>query len=75
MEIENHLYGVVYEMNFDLVTYKRTVYSFLEWVSELGGLASALFALFSIVSKIFQYQAIDFYMVQELYKRSQLDED
>ena len=37
--------------------------------------ASALFALFSIVSKIFQYQAIDFYMVQELYKRSQLDED
>ena len=65
MELENlHMFGVVYEMNLDLLTYKRTVYSFLEWVSELGGLVSALMAFFAVVNKIFMYQALDFSMVQ-----------
>ena len=50
-------------MDLDLVTYQRTVYSFLDWLSDLGGLTSALTAVFAIVLKIVMYQAMDYYMV------------
>ena len=37
-------FGVVYEVNLDLTTYTRTVYSFLDWVSDIGGLSTAIAA-------------------------------
>ena len=34
MEYDNlHMFGVVYELDFDAWTYNRNVYSFLEWLS------------------------------------------
>ena len=56
MEFNDHLmFAVVYELNLDLVTYSRTVYSFLEWVAEIGGLTSALLAVFAIINQAFMY--------------------
>ena len=47
MEFNNlHQFGVTYEMNLDLTEYNRKVYGFLDWLSDLGGLSSALLALF-----------------------------
>ena len=56
MEFDNdHQFGVAYEMSLDLMTYERTVYGFLEWLSDLGGLASALIAVQAIVLKMLMY--------------------
>ena len=56
MEFDNnHQFGVAYEMSLDLITYERTVYGFLEWVSDLGGLASALIAFQAVILKMLMY--------------------
>ena len=56
-------FGVVFEMNHDLKSHERTVYSFLEWLSEIGGLYGAFFGIFSVLLKMIQYRAIDYYIV------------
>ena len=65
-------FGVVFEMNHNLKTYQRTIYSFLEWLSEIGGLYGALYAIFSVVLKLIQYRAIDYFIVGQLYSRDQV---
>ena len=65
-------FGVVFEMNHDLKTYQRTIYSFLEWLSEIGGLYGALYAIFSVLLKLISYRAIDYYIVGQLYSRDQV---
>ena len=56
MEFDNeHQFGVAYEMSLDLITYERTVYGFLEWLSDLGGLASALVAVQALILKALLY--------------------
>ena len=65
-------FGVVYEVNLDLTSYTRTVYSFLDWVSDIGGLSSAIAAFQAFLLNIFFYQALDYFMVSELYGRKQL---
>ena len=69
-----HQFGVVYEMNLDLVTYRRAVYNLLEWVSQIGGLSSALISGYLIVFKVLMYKAIEFHLVERVYKRSELKE-
>ena len=50
MEFDNlHQFGVAYEMSFDIVKYERTVYSLLDWLSDIGGLASALMSILGII--------------------------
>ena len=68
-------FGVVYEMNHDLITHQRTIYSFLEWLSEIGGLYGAFYAIFSVLLKMTQYRAIDYYIVGQLYSRDQVIND
>ena len=56
MEFDNdHQFGVAYELSLDLMTYERTVYGFLDWVSDLGGLASAVVAAYAVILKAFLY--------------------
>lgn len=70
MEFNNlNQFGVVYEMNLDSVWHERKVYGFLDWLSDLGGLVSALMAVFAIIFKIFMYQALDYFMVERLFTR------
>ena len=42
-------------MSLDLITYERTVYGFLEWLSDLGGLATTLIAVQAVILKIAMY--------------------
>ena len=70
MEFDNlHQFGVVYEMHLDQVSHERIVYGFLDWLSDLGGLVSALMAAFAVILRIFMYQALDFHMVERLFSR------
>ena len=39
-------------MNLDLITYRRAVYNLLEWVSQIGGLSSALFNVYFVIFKV-----------------------
>ena len=56
MEFNNlHQFGVVYEMNLDSVWHERKVYGFLDWLSDIGGLVSALMAGFAVILRICMY--------------------
>ena len=57
-------FGVVYEVNLDLTTYARTVYSSLDLISDIGGLATSIGALMALLLKIHSFQALDYFMVQ-----------
>ena len=75
MEFPNlHQFGVVYEMSLDMIAYKRTVYSTMDWVSDIGGLSSAMTAVFALMLKLLKFQAVDFYLISRLYKRKTLEE-
>ena len=70
MEYNNlHQFGVVFEMSLDLVEHQRQVYGFLDWLSDCGGLASALTAMIGILGNILMFELLDFYMVEQLYSR------
>ena len=61
-------------MNLDLITYRRAVYNLLEWVSQIGGLSSALINVYFIVFKVLMYKAIEFHLVEQVFRRSELKE-
>ena len=74
MEYNNlHQFGVVFQINLDFIQYERQVYGILDWLSDCGGLSSALFAILSIASKILMYQLLDYYMVKCLYTKQELE--
>ena len=64
MEFDNlHQFGVVYEMHLDFIDYHRVVYGIQDWLSDCGGLAIGLTALFKLIVKLFLYQILDYSMV------------
>jgi len=53
---------VSYEFVRDLGMVKRKVYSILEFLGDIGGLAGSLVALFTVIVLIFQYKTAITYM-------------
>ena len=64
---DNVQLAVTYELNRDLRIVRRSVYSFLDLLGELGGLAGALHAFFSVTIIILQFRAVTSYLSQHLY--------
>ena len=62
-------------MNLDSIWHERKVYGFLDWLSDIGGLVSALMAGFAVILRICMYQALDFHMVERLFTREQLEKE
>lgn len=58
---------VTYE--FDLTLYKidRDVYSVLDWVGDVGGLNEGLFIFFKVILSLFQYRALEHFLIEHLY--------
>ena len=50
----------------------RKVYSFFDFVSDIGGLVSGFHGTFIILTAILQYQDLHYYMVSKLYKKEDL---
>ena len=65
--------GVVFEMNSDMTSINRVVYSFIDWLSDLGGLMKTMNAIFTVFFFMVKYNGLDFYMVSKLYSRSEVD--
>ena len=50
--------AITYELDRDLSIIRRKVYRFLDLLSDIGGLAGTLFALFSVLIVVFQYKSV-----------------
>lgn len=48
--------AITFEMSLSQIEYKRTVYSFLDFLSDLGGLFGILVPLCTVIVTIFQYR-------------------
>ena len=57
-----------YEMNLDLLTIKRTYYSLLDVLADIGGLFSIALETFAIILVILNYQHIENYMTVNLFR-------
>ena len=60
-------------MNSDMTSINRVVYSFIDWLSDLGGLMKTMNAIFTVFFFMVKYNGLDFYMVSKLYSRSEVD--
>ena len=73
MEHDEHSHaGVVFEMDLDMTSYDRRVYTVLDWLSDVGGLAGAMFAGIRVLSLLFLSNDLEWYLISKLYKRDQL---
>ena len=71
-DVFSHM-GVVYEMDFDMRSYHRRVYTILDWLSDVGGLSGALFAAFGAICRILTFNGLHCFLIESLYKRKQLE--
>lgn len=60
--------AITYELDRDLTRIRRKVFSFLDWLGAIGGLAGALRALFGILIILFQYKASIAYVGNHTYR-------
>ena len=64
---DNVQLAITYELSQDLTIIRRTVYNILDLLGDIGGLAGALRALFTVAVIIFQYKAVIGYVGQHTY--------
>ena len=60
--------AITYELDRDLSKVRRQVFTFLDWLGAIGGLAGALRALFGLLIIVFQYKAAIAYVGNQTYK-------
>ena len=56
------------EMNLDLATIKRSYYSLLDCLSDVGGLMSVIMEFIAVCLLIANYQHLENYMTVQLYR-------
>ena len=59
--------AITYEFKRDLQVIRRKVYSFLDWMRDIGGLAGALHATFAAAIIVFQYKAVISYVSNHVF--------
>lgn len=55
-------------MNLNVLQYERTLYTFFDFLSEVGGLSGILFSFFAIVAMIWNGKKFDNFMAYRLFK-------
>ena len=48
--------AITYELSLTRLEYTRTVYSFMDFLRDLGGLFSAIAPIFGFIVSVFQYR-------------------
>ena len=66
--VDNVWLSITIEMDFDVITYEREVYTSLELLSDIGGLSGMLMTVFGFVIMTWNYQVLDNYLVSKLFK-------
>lgn len=59
-----------FEKNVDLVSVLRDSYTFIDMLSDIGGIESILLSTFALLLSVLNHNYFDNYMVQRLYKLS-----
>ena len=59
-------------MQLDRSYIERTVYNFLDWLGDVGGLGSALASAFGLASLILQYDIVSYKIVQKTVNKRKL---
>ena len=68
-EVANNIHiNVTFEMSFSLVKYFRTVYTYFDLLSDVGGLTGMFFSIFAIIVSFWTYNSFDNLMVSKLFK-------
>ena len=65
--------GVVYEMDFDMISYDRRIYTALDWLSDVGGIQGALFSAVGILAGLLTANDMKWYLIENIFKRKQLN--
>ena len=63
---------VTFELDLNLTVIDRAVYSFLDWLGDLGGFGEALFYMGTFLMFILNYGQFDQMMVTSLYRAKSL---
>merc|ERR1712051_168998 len=58
--------SITFEMSLSQIEYKRTVYSFLDFLSDLGGLFGTLGPFCGIIVTVFQYRGSYLNLMKEM---------
>ena len=66
--------AITYELNRDQKIIRRNVYSFLDLLGDIGGLAGAIRSLFTTFIIVFQYRAVISYISSHTYLIREGDE-
>ena len=56
-----------------MISYDRTVYTFIDWLSDVGGLSRTLTIFVSGFLLVAEFNNLDWYLVSKLYTRQDLD--
>ena len=65
---DNVWLSITVEMDFDITTYEREVYTSLELLSDIGGLSGMLMTVFGFLIMTWNFQIFDNYLVSKLFK-------
>ena len=67
---------VTVEMDLNLIKTSRDIYTFLDWVSDIGGIQGMLLGLIAFfLSVCWNHNSFDNYMATRLYKMEKPDTD
>ena len=60
--------SVTIEMDLSLIAYERTLYTFFELLSDVGGLSGILVTIFTVIVSIWNFNSFENIMVSNLFK-------
>lgn len=55
--------GISFEMELDLTVFERSRYTFLDLLSDVGGLSGMIASIFAVYMNIWNYHVYDFFLV------------
>ena len=67
--------GVVFEMDLDMYSYDRRVYTIFELLANVGGLLGVMFAGIRVAIILFLSNDLEWYLISKLYTKKQLRTD
>ena len=65
----------VYEVNLDLRRLRRSVYSLLDWIGDVGGLFEAMSVVFGLIVAVYQYKVLEQFLVRNLFMWKEFKDD
>ena len=72
---DNVWISVTIEMDLSLIAYERTLYTFFELLSDVGGLSGILVTIFTVVVSIWNFHSFENIMVSNLFKIKKRHQD